>query len=313
MPDIVIAEFMDEDAVREGLKGLDVLYDANLVDRPDELATAVAHARALIVRNRTQVRGALLGAAAKLQVVGRLGVGLDNIDVEACRARGIAVHPATGANDVAVAEYVIATAMLLLRGAYGATSEVIAGAWPRGRLMGREISGKRLGLVGLGSIARETARRAAALGMSVAAHDPYVPSGDLAWSQPSGRVEPLGLDDLVATSDVISLHVPLTPETRNALGAEELARAKPDAILINAARGGIVDEAALADALRAGRLGGAALDVFEEEPLSAARGAIFAGCPNLILTPHIAGVTVESNTRVSWVTVEHVRRHLAGA
>ena len=313
MPDIVISEFMDEDAVCEGLKGLDVLYDANLVERPDELATAVAHARALIVRNRTQVRGALLESAAKLQVVGRLGVGLDNIDVEACRARGIAVHPATGANDVAVAEYVIATAMLLLRGAYGATAEVIAGAWPRGRLMGREISGKRLGLVGFGSIARETASRAAALGMSAAAYDPYVAPDDPAWRQPWGRVEPLDLAELLASSDVISIHVSLTPETRNLLETQALALCKANAILINAARGGVIDEGALAEALRAGRLGGAALDVFDEEPLSAARGAIFAGCPNLILTPHIAGVTAESNTRVSWVTVEHVRRHLAGA
>jgi (S)-sulfolactate dehydrogenase len=313
MPDIVISEFMAEDAVREGLKGLDVLYDPNLVDRPDELATALAHARALIVRNRTQVRGALLDGAAKLQVVGRLGVGLDNIDVEACRARGIAVHPATGANDLAVAEYVIATALLLLRGAYGATAAVIAGSWPRGRLMGREIAGKRLGLVGFGAIARETASRAAALGMSVAAHDPYLALGDPAWEQPWGPVEPLGLDELLAASDVVSLHVPLTPETRDLLGEEALARMKPDAVLINAARGGVVDEAALADALRAGRLGGAALDVFEEEPLSAARAAVFAGCPNLILTPHIAGVTAESNARVSRVTVEHVRRHLIGA
>jgi (S)-sulfolactate dehydrogenase len=118
---------------------------------------------------------------------------------------------------------------------------------------------------------------------------------------------------LLAGSDVISIHVPLTPETRNLLETQALSLCKADAILINAARGGIIDEGALAEALRAGRLGGAALDVFDEEPLSAARGAIFAGCPNLILTPHIAGVTEESNTRVSWVTVEHVRRYLAGA
>src|SRR5918997_2747868 len=214
MPDIVISEFMDEEAVHQGLKGFDVLYDQSLVDRPDELATALAHARALIVRNRTQVRGALLESAAKLQVVGRLGVGLDNIDVEACRARGIAVHPATGANDVAVAEYVIATAMLLLRGAYGATAEVIAGAWPRDRLMGREISGKRLGLVGYGSIARETAKRAAALDMAVVAFDPFVQADHPAWNQPFGRVVRLCFEELVTTSDVISLHVPLTSDTR---------------------------------------------------------------------------------------------------
>jgi (S)-sulfolactate dehydrogenase len=313
MADIVICEFMDEAAVREGLAGFDVLYDPALVDRPDDLAAAVAGARALIVRNRTQVRGKVLEAAAKLQAVGRLGVGLDNIDLDACRARGIAVYPASGANDVSVAEYVIATAMVLLRGAYGATKEVVAGEWPRNRLMGREIMGKRLGLVGFGSIARETARRAAALGMSVAAHDPYVAPDDPAWRQPWGAVEAQPLDRVLAESDVVSLHVPLTAQTRNLIGAEALARMKPDAILINAARGGVVDEAAVAKALAAHRLGGAALDVFEEEPLSSGRAAMFAACPNLILTPHIAGVTVEANGRVSWLTAENVRRHLTGA
>jgi (S)-sulfolactate dehydrogenase len=309
---IVISEFMDEDAIRRGLDGFDVLYDPKLVDRPDDLAAAVANAEALVVRNRTQVRGALLEAAQHLKVVGRLGVGLDNIDMEACKARGIAVYPASGANDVSVAEYVIATAMLLLRGAYGATPQVAAGEWPRNALVGREIAGKRLGLVGYGSIARETARRAVALGMEVAAFDPYLPADHAAWSGPWGKVVPLSIDDLLATSDVLSLHVPLTAETRHMIGADALARMKPGAIVINAARGGVVDEAAVAAALTTGRLGGAALDVFDEEPLKTERGAVFAGVPNLILTPHIAGVTMESNVRVSWVTVDNVRKHLRG-
>jgi (S)-sulfolactate dehydrogenase len=313
MPDIVITEFMDEDAIREGLAGFDVLYDPQLVDRPENLARVVAEARGLIVRNRTQVRAALLDAAPRLEVVGRLGVGLDNIDVAACEARNVAVFPATGANDVSVAEYVIGTAMMLLRGAYASTGEVVAGAWPRNRLMGREIAGKRLGLVGFGAIARETAKRAVALGMSVSAFDPYVTPDSPAWDQPWGRIEPSSLEPLIAGSDVVSLHVPLTPETRNLIGTAAIARMKPDAVLINAARGGVVDEAAVAEALRAGRLGGAALDVFEAEPVTAERGAVFAGCPNLVLTPHVAGVTVESNVRVSWVTVENVRKHLAGA
>ncbi len=310
MADIVITEFMDEEAVREGFTGFDVLYDPKLVDRPADLAAAVEGARALIVRNRTQVRGDLLAAAASLKVVGRLGVGLDNIDTEACEARGIAVHPASGANDVSVAEYVIAAAMILLRRASFATGDVIAGEWPRARLMGREISGKRLGLIGYGSIARETARRAAALDMKVMAYDPHVPANHPSWSQPYGRILQVGFDELIATSDVLSLHVPLTSETDHLIDADALALAKPDAIVINAARGGVVDEQALADALKSGRLGGAALDVFEEEPLSAERAAIFEGCQNLLLTPHIAGVTVESNIRVSWVTVENVLRHL---
>ena len=313
MPTIVICEFMDEDAIQEGLGGFDVLYDATLVDRPDDLVASLKEARAIIVRNRTQVRGALLAAATKLEAVGRLGVGLDNIDEKACRARNIAVYPATGANDVSVAEYVIATALLLLRGAYGATPDVIAGAWPRNRLMGREMSGKRLGLVGFGAIAKETARRAAALGMEVCAHDPFVPADHPSWRQPWGAVEPIGLEQLLATADVISLHVPLTEGTRNLIDATALARMKPDAILINAARGGVVDEAAVAAALRAKKLGGAALDVFDTEPLSKEHGSVFENCPNLILTPHIAGVTVEANTRVSRVTVEAIRRHLSGA
>jgi (S)-sulfolactate dehydrogenase len=312
MPDIVITEFMDEDAIREGLKGFDVLYDPKLVDRPEDLARALPDARGLIVRNRTQVRGELLQAAPKLEAVGRLGVGLDNIDVEACKARHVAVFPATGANDLSVAEYVIGTAMMLLRGAYSSTDQVVAGAWPRNKLIGREISGKSLGLVGFGAIAKETARRAVALGMDVYAFDPYVKPDSPAWNQPWGRVEPASLDGVIARSDVISLHVPLTPETRNLVGADAIAQMKAGAVLVNAARGGIVDEAAVAQALKAGRLGGAALDVFEEEPVTAGRGSLFAGCPNLILTPHIAGVTAESNVRVSWVTVENVRRHLAG-
>src|SRR5918998_1702312 len=236
MPDIVIPEFMDEAAVREGLQDFDVLYAPDLVDRPDDLAAALREARALIVRNRTQVRGPLLDAARALKVVGRLGVGLDNIDVEACEARGIAVFPASGANDVSVAEYVITTAMMLLRGTYYATPDVIAGSWPRGRLMGREISGKRCGLIGFGSIARETAKRAAALDMAVTAFDPFVPPEHPAWNQPYGRVVRLAFDDLIATADVVSLHVPLTPETRNLIGGEVIARMKPGAVLINAAR-----------------------------------------------------------------------------
>jgi (S)-sulfolactate dehydrogenase len=306
MPDIVITEFMDEAAIREGLAGRDVLYDPKLVDKPAELARLVADCRALIVRNRTQVRGDLLAAAAKLKVVGRLGVGLDNIDMDACAARGIQVFPATGANDLSVAEWVITSAMLLLRGAYGATGEVVAGTWPRNRLMGREISGKVMGLVGFGSIAKEVAKRAQALGMSVIAFDPFAP--DEAFT--AAGVIRHGLEPLLREADVVSLHVPLTEATTNLIDALRLSRMKPDAILLNAARGGVVDEPALAAALKAGKLGGAALDVFVEEPLSASSGAVFAGCPNLILTPHIAGVTVESNTRVSWVTVENVARAL---
>ena len=259
-------------------------------------------AKGLIVRNRTQVRGALLEAATRLKVVGRLGVGLDNIDMAACDARGIVVRPATGANDLSVAEYVITSALLLLRGAYHSADAVAAGQWPRGRLMGREISGKVLGLVGYGAIARETAMRAEALGMRIIGFDPFLDEGAPQW----GRTAKVTLETLLQSADVVSLHVPLTAETRNLIDDKALKSMKPDAILINAARGGVVDEAALAALLREGHLGGAALDVFETEPVSAQDGAKFADIPNLILTPHIAGVTAESNVRVSQVTVANV-------
>ena len=288
MADIVITEFLDEAALAAVPASLKVLYDPKLVDRPAELLAAITSARALVVRNRTQVRGELLGAGRALKCVGRLGVGLDNIDVEACKARGIAVFPATGANDVAVAEWVIAC------------------AWPRNDLIGREIFGKTLGLVGYGAIARQTADRARALGMTVWGYDPYLPASDPAWLQAKLAT----LDDMLHHADVISLHVPLTPETKGLIGREALAKMKPGAILINAARGGVVDEAAAAAALKAGHLGGLALDVFDREPLPAELGLPFAGAKNLILTPHVAGVTVESNVRVSKVTIDAVLRHL---
>lgn len=304
---IVISEFMDEAAVDDLRRDFDVVYDPGLVDRPDDLCAALIGADALIVRNRTQVRGAVLNAAETVRVIGRLGVGLDNIDLDGCAARGIEVRPATGANDLAVAEYAVAAAMSLLRGAYDARQAMIAGEWPRTRLMGRESAGKRFGLVGFGAIARETARLARGLGFSLAAHDPFVPADAPEWE----GVDNLSLADLAGGCDVVSLHVPLTDGTRHLVDADFLAGMKPGAVLINAARGGVVDEAALAAALRAGRLGGAALDVFETEPLTAAAAAKFDGLPNLILTPHIAGVTAESNVRVSSATARAVREVLS--
>ena len=279
------------------------------MDDPARLAAALPEARALIVRNRTQVRGPLLEAGAKLKVVGRLGVGLDNIDTEACAARGIGVIPATGANDLSVAEWVIASSMMLLRGAYHATDDVIDGTWPRNRLMGRELSGRIMGLVGFGSIAREVAKRARALGMDVVAYDPFLADTAPAWSMARRQ----DLETLLREADVISLHVPLTNDTRNMISTQRLSSMRKDAVLLNAARGGVVDEAALAAALKNGTISGAALDVFDEEPMSAAKGAVFKGCPNLILTPHIAGVTHESNVRVSTLIAAKVADALGAA
>lgn len=306
MPEIVISEFMDEAAVAR-LAGLHhTLYDPALVDRPAALAAALPDARALVVRNRTRVDAALLAQAPRLCCVGRLGVGLDNIDLDACEKRNVVVYPATGANDVAVAEYVVAMALLLLRRAYGGTADVLAGRWPRQAAIGREGQGKRLGFVGYGAIARQTAARARALGFSLAAFDPLLPTNDLVWN----GVDRCDLPDLLGGCDIVSLHVPLTAQTRRMMNARTLAMMKPGAALINSARGGVVDEPALAEALRSGALGGAALDVFETEPLTAEAGQVFAGLDNLILTPHIAGVTEESNVRVGRLTAENVLRHL---
>ena len=304
---IVISEFMDEPAVERLRAGHDVLYDPKLVDEPSRLQVEAATAHALIVRNRTQVRGRLLDALAQCKVVGRLGVGLDNIDVAGCESRNIRVIPATGANALAVAEYVIATAMLLLRGAYQSTSQVVSGAWPRNALgQGREIGGKTLGLVGFGSIGQLTAKFARSLGMRVLAYDAVLPASDSAYAEIGVRC--VTLDALLQQSDVVSLHVPLVDATRGLFDATRIAAMRRGAVLINTSRGGIVDEAALAAALKSGRLGGAALDVFEAEPLpaSAPASSVFEDCPNLVLTPHIAGVTVEANQRVSSMIADEV-------
>ena len=306
MADIIISEFMDESVIARAFAGYDVVYDPNLVDKPDALRSAVADARALVVRNRTQVRGDLLAAAGQLKVVGRLGVGLDNIDLDDCAARGIKVCPATGANDDAVAEYVTAAALILLRGAWHARDDVSAGGWPRMTLVGHEVARKTLGLLGYGAIARETARRASALGMIVTATDPYLPVDDPRWNE----TRRLPFEAMISGADVVSLHVPLTEHTRHIIDADAIGLMKPGAMLINAARGGVVDENALVAALKSGHLGGAALDVFETEPLTAQAGAAFSGLRNVLLTPHIAGVTHESNTRVSQATAENVLREL---
>ena len=305
---ILISEFMDEDAVASLRADFDIRYDSSFVDRPAELLAELKDADALIVRNRTQVNAPMLAAAPRLKVVGRLGVGLDNLDMPACKAGNVVVIPATGANALAVAEYVIATAMMLLRGAYVSSAAVAAGQWPRGPLShGREIGGKTIGIVGYGGIGQLTAQLARGLGLRVVASDPMIDADAPVWRDTG--VSRLTLDELIATSDIVSLHVPLVPETRHLIGAERLASMKPHAVLINSARGGIVDEAALAIALKAKRLGGAALDVFEDEPLKA--GSPLVDCPNLLLTPHIAGVTVESNARVSSMIAQRVAAHLA--
>ncbi len=308
MARIVITEFMDPRAVARLSAQHDVLYDAQLVDDAPRLAAEAASADVLIVRNRTQVRGALVAALGRCKVIGRLGVGLDNIDVAACESRGMTVIPATGANALSVAEYVVTSAMLLLRGAYAATAAVAGGQWPRNALSnGREISGKTLGLIGFGSIGQLTAKLAQGVGMDVCAYDTMLDDDHPAFAD--NNVRCAGLHELISMSDVLSLHVPLVDSTRGLFNAERIASMKRGAVLINTARGGIVDEVALAAALRSGQLGGAAIDVFGTEPLVASPH--LQDCPNLLLTPHIAGVSAESNERVSFMIADKVLEALA--
>jgi (S)-sulfolactate dehydrogenase len=302
MARIVISEFMDQSAVDRLSADADVVYDPNLADDRDRLIDLVGGADALIVRNRTQVDTALLSGASRLVVVGRLGVGLDNIDLEACASRSIAVRPATGANAVAVAEYVIAAVMALIRGSFFATGAVIGGEWPRTEATGLEVRGRTVGLVGYGAIARIVADLARGLGMDVVAHDPYVDASDPAW----GATRRVTLDELLTVSDAISLHVPLTEGTRALIGRDQIAMMKPTAVLVNTARGGIVDELALIRALDTGAIRGAALDVFVNEPVRAEDGGMFENVPNLLLTPHVAGITEESNRRVSDMIADEV-------
>ena len=261
------------------------------------------------MRNRTQVDAELLAQAPQLKAVGRLGVGLDNIDLAACKTRGIAVYPATGANDAAVAEYVVGAMLTLLRGVFAATDAVLAGEWPRTRLMA--AGGRRQGARPhrLRRHRAQDCRWRAALGMEICAHDPHVPVGDQPW----GKVSSLSLDALLdgkrrclaaraAHRGNPQRHRPRSHCPHEARRHSDQCRTRR-----RARRGGRGGRFA------AGALGGAALDVFETEPLTKERAQVFAGCPNLILTPHIAGVTVESNARVSPLVAEKIRDHLAGA
>ena len=304
MSEVVIAEFMDGDGVDLLARRFDTLYDPDLgTDRP-RLLDALGQARGLVVRNLTRVDREVLAAAPELRVVGRLGVGLDNIDVAACREREVAVRPATGANALAVAEHVIGALFSLSRPALRATERVLDGEWPRTELVGRELAGKRLGLVGLGSTARRVAALAGALGMAVAGYDPVAAAPD--------GVESVDVDHLFRVSDAVSIHVPLLPETRGLVGDRLLGLLPAGALLVDTSRGGVVDHPAVARALVDGRLGGAALDVFPEEPPGPEELALLRTAPHLILTPHVAGITEESGARIGGMIATAVIEELEG-
>ena len=305
-PRVVVSEFIAPDGVATLEASVDLLADATLVSDRARLLAAVADADALIVRDRTQVDVELLDAAPRLRTVGRLGVGTDNLDLETMKARGIAVHLATGANAISVAEHVIGALLFLSRPSFATTARVIAGEWPRTELIGRELAGRTLGLLGFGATARAVAQRAAALGMAIVASDPVV-------TDAGPGVTLLEPDALFAASDALSVHAPLLPSTRGLVGERTLGLMPVGALLVDTSRGGVVDHDAGVAALRSGHLAGAALDVHPVEPVDAAAGARYAGVPGLLLTPHLAGVTHESNVRISTVIADAVVAELAAS
>ena len=310
MAEIVITEFVDDATVQNLSQDYQVHFDPTLVDQQQNLPILLQDCRALIVRNRTQVTSKLLKSGPNIKVIGRLGVGLDNIDTEACQEQGIEVCPAVGANSISVAEYSIAAMLILLkRGIFDVSERVIAGEWPRTELMGLEAAGRSFGLIGYGAISREVATRAKALGMQVTAFDPFINEDDPVWD----IAKKATLDEIITTNDVISCHVPLNNETYHVIDETAIARMRKGTIVINASRGGVVDEKAIMAGLKSKKLGGAALDVFEYEPLDQRSGAEFREVPNLLITPHVAWATEEADIRTGSVTVANVRRVLGRA
>jgi len=308
VPRVVVAEWIDAAALARLSEQHEVVADPELYrDRP-RLFTELHGAAALIVRNQTRVDTELLDAAPDLRVIGRVGVGLDTIDVAAARARDVVVSWAPGTNAASVAEYVIGAAIALSRRFEPASQHVRGGGWQRQQFMGRELAGATLGLVGLGDIGARVARRARAFGMRVIATDPIVHDSSSAVQE--HEVELVTFETLLMRADVISLHVPLLPTTRDLIDTAAFVRMRPGALLINTARGELIDEAALAEALRSGHIAGAALDVRRNEPPVSPDP--LADCPNLILTPHVAGVTTEANARASAHAVDEVLRVLRG-
>lgn len=261
---------------------------------------------ALIVRSATKVSGELLQACTpRLKVVGRAGVGVDNVDLAAARDLGVRVVNAPEATSTAVAEHTVALMLSLSRHIPTATAQMRAGIWPKKELIGRELSGSTLGIIGLGRIGAEVAQRAAAFEMAVLSYDPYLSEEQQARCGAQGCT----LTELLERSDFITLHIPLTAETENIIDRAALENIKPGARIINTARGGLIDEAALLEALQDGRVAGAGLDVFDEEPPD---NPDLINHPNVISTPHIAGQTVEAQRRVAVDIAEEVLAALEG-
>ncbi len=304
LPVVHVADPLAEDGLVLLRERCDVRVSQGLKEA--ELAPLLSDVDALIVRSETKVTASLMDKAPRLAAVGRAGVGVDNIDVPAATERGVYVVNAPLGNIVAAAEHTIALALSLMRNIPEADRSVRAGEWKRSKLMGKELRGKTLGLIGIGRVGSEVARRAAAFEMKIVAHDPFATEA----SARAAGAQLVELDELFARADVISLHTPLTDKTRGMINATTLAQMKPNAVLVNASRGEVIDAQALTDALLAGTIAGAALDVFAPEPLAA--DSPLRGAPRTVLTPHIAGSTSEAQVNVAVDVVKQILDILDG-
>jgi D-3-phosphoglycerate dehydrogenase len=277
--------------------------DARTGRSPEQLAADLADADAIVVRSATKVTGTLIATAPKLRVIARAGTGVDNVDVPAATARGIVVMNAPGANSISVAELAMAQILALARHLPAADAAMKQGKWEKKKFLGEEIRDKTLGLAGLGRIGQEVARRASAFGMRIIAHDPFISEVVAATL----GVELVSLDDLFARADYLSLHMPSTPNTKGLVNAERLARSRKGIRIVNTARGDLIDESALADAIESGQVGGAALDVFQKEPTVDHRLQML---PQVVASPHIAASTREGQELVGVETVSALRDFL---
>ena len=301
---VVVADRVAKAGLAE-LEGAPEIEVANVAGQPhDQLVLALAGAHALIVRSETRVTADLLAQAPHLRVVARAGTGVDNIDVHAATRRGIAVMNAPGANTVSAAEHAIALLLALVRRIPGAVEAMRRGEWDRKRFEGSELRGKTMGIVGLGRIGGQVAQLARAFGMQLVGHDPFLAPERAAELQ----AKLLPLNQLLQVADVVTLHMAHTEQTHHMINTERLKLMKPTAVLINTARGELVDEAALAEAVRTERIAGAAVDVFAVEPLPA--DSPLRKLDRLILTPHLAASTAEAQERVSIETCSAVREAL---
>ena len=303
-PAVLISDALSEDAVRVlEERGLRVTFDPSLGKSPEALRAALPGHQGLAIRSASKATAGLIGAAPDLKVIGRAGIGVDNVDIEAATAAGIVVMNTPFGNATTTAEHAVAMLLALARHIPQASESTHKGLWEKSRFTGTEVTGKTLGLIGCGNIGAIVASRAQGLKMKVAAYDPYLTEE---------RAEALGvarlsLDDLLARADFVSIHTPLTDQTRNILDAEALSKAKPGIRIVNCARGGLIDEAALLGALEAGQVGGAALDVFAEEP---ARENPLFGRSDVICTPHLGAATAEAQETVAVQIAEQIADYL---